>query len=79
MTNSKGIIEIKFDGTDALGFKEIVNSIITNLIDSLNPDEISIIRIKNWFDHKWLNYSGKKIIKYDTQSNPGIPFVLEPF
>ncbi|MBN4085388.1 hypothetical protein JYT89_03500 [Flavobacteriaceae bacterium AH-315-B10] len=79
MTNSKGIIEIKFDETDALGFKGIVNSIITNLIDSLNPDEISIIRIKNWFDHKWLNYSGKKIIKYDTQSNPEIPFVLEPF
>ncbi len=43
------------------------------------PDDISIVRVKNWFDHKWLNYTGKQILKYDTKTHPAIPFVLEPF
>lgn len=73
------MIEIKFDNTDAEDFKEIVNTIVSNLIETFNPDEISIVRIKNWFDHKWLNYSGKQILKYDTKTHPSIPFVLEPY
>ncbi len=73
------MITIKFDNTDSKGFKIIINLIIGNLIKNLNPDEISVVRIKNWFDHKWLNYSGKKILKYDTKTFPGIPFVIEPF
>lgn len=73
------MIEIKFDNTDAEGFKEIVDTIVNNLVKTFNPDEISIVRIKNWFDHKWLNYSGKQILKYDTRTNPSIPFVLEPY
>ncbi len=73
------MIKIKFDDTDAKGFIAIVDLIIDRLIKNLNPDEISVVRIKNWFDHKWLNYSGKKVLKYDTKTFPGIPFVLEPF
>ena len=49
------------------------------MILSLNPDEISIVRIKNWFDHKWLNYSGKEIREYETGKGAMIPFVLKPF
>ena len=33
-------------------------------------DEIMIIKIKNWYDHKWLNYSGKKIIHFENTLNP---------
>ncbi len=73
------MIEIKFDNTDAKGFKVIVATIVSNLIKTFDPDEISIVRIKNWFDHKWLNYSGKQILKYDTKPHPGIPFALEPY
>lgn len=73
------MIEIKFDTTDAKGFKDIVEAIINSLFKTFNPDEISIIRIKNWFDHKWLNYSGKRVLKYNTQTQPSIPFVLEPY
>ncbi|WP_298508396.1 hypothetical protein [uncultured Kordia sp.] len=51
-------LNIPFDKTDAEGFKVIVETIIHHLIRSFDPDEVSIIRIKNWFDHKWLNYSG---------------------
>jgi hypothetical protein len=73
------MLKIKFDTTDDNGFTETVKAIITNLILSLNPNEISIVRIKNWFDNKWLNYSGKEIRKYDTGKGAMIPFVLEPF
>ena len=72
-------LNIKFDNTDAEGFKEIVDDVVDELLQTLKPDEISIIRIKNWFDHKWLNFTGKQILKYDTKTHPGIPFVLEPF
>ena len=73
------MIEVKFDDTDAEGFKEIIETIVINLIETFDPDEVSIVRIKNWFDHKWLNYSGKQILKYDTKTHPAIPFVLEPY
>ena len=73
------MIKLKTDNTDDSGFIEIVESVIGNLILSFNPNEVSIIRIKNWFDHKWLNYSGKKIKKYDTGTGAMIPFVLEPY
>ena len=73
------MIKIQFDNTDAEGFKKAINVLLKNLIRTINPDEISVVRIKNWFDHKWLNYSGKQIQKYDTTSTPDIPFVLEPY
>ncbi|MEM7163694.1 MAG: hypothetical protein AAF487_14805 [Bacteroidota bacterium] len=73
------MIELDFDKTDAQGFREIIETIIFNLIRNFNPDELSIIRIKNWFDHKWLNYSGKKIVPYDLETYPAIPYVLEPY
>ncbi|MDC8002968.1 hypothetical protein POV27_02835 [Aureisphaera galaxeae] len=72
-------MNIKFDDTDAEGFKELVEAVVDNLIKTFNPDEISVVRIKNWFDHKWLNYSGKRITKYNTDTYPSIPFVLEPY
>ena len=73
------MIPLQFDNTDAEGFKEIIETIISNLIKIFNPDEISVVRIKNWFDHKWLNYSGKQILKYNTKTHPSIPYVLEPY
>ncbi len=73
------MIKLNFDNTDDSGFVEVIELIIRNLISSLNPNEVSIIRIKNWFDHKWLNYSGKEIRKFDTGTGAMIPFVLEPY
>ena len=72
-------LRIEYYGNDAEGFKEIVDHLVFKLLELYNPDEVAVIRIKNWFDHKWLNYSGKKIIKYDDNSHPHIPFILTPF
>jgi len=72
-------LQIPFDTTDAKDFQVIVETIIHYLVTYFDPSEVSIIRIKNWFDHKWLNYSGKQLLEYDSKSNPEIPFVLEPY
>jgi hypothetical protein len=53
------------DKDDAPGFIEIINKIMAISIFQWNIDEIMVIKIKNWFDHKWLNYSGKKIIHFE--------------
>ena len=73
------MIKLKTDSTDDLGFVRVIESVVGNLISSLNPNEVSVIRIKNWFDHKWLNYSGREIRKYDNRAGATIPFILEPY
>ena len=72
-------LKIKYYRNDAEGFKEIIDHLVFKLLQLYNPNEVAVIRIKNWFDHKWLNYSGKKVEKHDAGSHPYIPFVLAPF
>lgn len=72
-------LKIKYFADDAEGFKEIIDHLTFKLLQLYNPDEVAVIRIKNWFDHKWLNYSGQGPEKYDLQTDPGVPFVLRPF
>lgn len=72
-------MDITFDNSDAPEFQEMMSFIIHKLVQTLQPNEISIVRINNWFDHKWLNYSGKQIQKFDSATHPNIPFVLEPY
>lgn len=58
-------MKIEVEKNDAPGFIELVDKITSVLIFQWNINEIMNIKIKNWFDHKWLNYSGKKIIHYE--------------
>ena len=72
-------LKIKYFKDDAEGFKEIIDHLTFKLLELHSPDEVAVIRIKNWFDHKWLNYSGQGPQKHDLHAEPGIPFVLKPF
>jgi hypothetical protein len=56
--------EIKIELGDANDFIISLNKIVGKFIDEMDINEICLIRIKNWFDHKWLNYSGKSVIEY---------------
>ena len=51
-------------GGDAQEFIQIINKIIFGLIEKFQIDEISFVKIKNWFDHKWLNYSGLSVVQF---------------
>jgi len=44
--------------TDDPGFVEILNSLVRGLISQHEPEALWIIQIDNWFDHKWLKFSG---------------------
>ena len=57
-------LNIKIEEGDAQEFIKIINEIITGLIENFQIDEICLIKIKNWFDHKWLNYSGKSVVQF---------------
>jgi len=59
--------------SDDPGFIEVMNSLVRGLIAHREPEELWIIQIDNWFDHKWLGFSGMGAIasnipidRYDT-------------
>ncbi len=56
--------KIKTEIGDAPDFIKSINNLITTLIDKYKFDEVFIIQINNWFDHRWLNYSGKSVVQF---------------
>lgn len=49
---------IKPNDHDDPVFIDLVGRAISGLIQNHLPDEIFVIKIENWFDHKWLKFSG---------------------
>ena len=56
--------KIKIESGDANNFIIILNKMITGLVGKFQISEVCLIKIKNWFDHKWLNYSGKSVVQF---------------
>lgn len=54
--------KIKIDDGDSVEFIHFVNSIMEFMFFENDVDDVVFVKIKNWFDHKWLNYSGKSIV-----------------
>ncbi len=48
--------------TDDPSFIEVLNSLVEGLLADLSPERFWIIQINNWFDHKWLQFSGNGAI-----------------
>jgi hypothetical protein len=44
--------------TDDNDFIELLNSMVRGLVAQQAPDQLWIVQIDNWFDHKWLRFSG---------------------
>ena len=57
--------KIKVEEGDSFEFIEIVNAIISNIVFQYSIKEVVLVKVKNWFDHKWLNYSGKSVIPFE--------------
>jgi len=58
-------IQVSAGETDDPGFIEALNSIVSELIAVHSPEQFWIIQIDNWFDHKWLGFSGYGLIASD--------------
>ncbi len=62
---------------DDPAFLNCVDRIIAGLIDHQAPEELYLIRIANWFDHKWLRFSGIGRVAY--HGMPSIHTALDEF
>jgi hypothetical protein len=58
-------IPITPDATDDPVFIEVIRRTIERLDQDADPDEVFVIKIKNWFDHKWLKFSGIGRVYFD--------------
>ena len=52
------MIELIKDSNDNHEFHINIKKLILDKINSFKPNEVYIVKIDNWFDQKWLNFSG---------------------
>jgi len=50
---------------DDPAFLRIVDTLTVDLLETVEPEDFYLIRVDNWFDHKWLNFSGKGRVHFD--------------
>ena len=60
------LFKIPTDENDDEKFVDMVNTITTSIAGIEGTNYISITKIKNWFDHKWLNYSGYALVPFES-------------
>lgn len=66
--------KIVSESDDAFDFIELINQILGRLIYQHSIKEVVFTKIRNWFDHKWLNYSGKTVVPFESG---GLAFATE--
>jgi hypothetical protein len=57
-------LQVAAGETDDPQFITLLNSLVRGLIEEDKPQELWIIQIDNWFDQKWLRFSGIGIVDY---------------
>ncbi len=67
-------IKVNVHPSDDPAFIHLMNTVIQNLDYIHRPEEVFIVEIKNWFDHKWLNFSGIGRVSFNPGFNqhPGV-------
>lgn len=53
------MIELTKSESDNLDFIQKVQVLVNEIIIDLKPNEIFLFKVDNWFDTKWLNFTGK--------------------
>jgi hypothetical protein len=68
------IIDLPLETSDDPTFLLAVSAITAAVIHDEGSAEVRVIRIANWFDHKWLDFSGKGRVPFDSPfpSHPGV-------
>jgi hypothetical protein len=64
------IVHIPYDASDDELLITAWNNLLANLVEGQRPEHVFFIRIRNWFDHKWLGYSGSGVVDFPA----GYPF-----
>ncbi len=50
--------------TDDPAFIELLNSLVRGAVLRSLPEELYVVQIDNWFDHKWLRFSGIGVVPF---------------
>ena len=50
---------IESDETDESDFLGVVSRIMLNVVERYAPADLYVVRIRNWFDYKWVGFGGK--------------------
>ena len=72
-------ITINPSPTDDPSFVALVERIVGRLDEYNEPAEVFIIEIKNWFDHKWLKFSGIGRVPFDHFASSHSQTALDEF
>jgi hypothetical protein len=70
MRNTDRYIKLNVETGDAVDFIHIIEDIIDGFLNKREIEDVVVIKIKNWFDHKWLKFSGNGIIHWDSTLHP---------
>ena len=55
------MIDLKPTPDDDVQFVGLASQLLNSLIRLHSPEEIYIVQIDHWFDHKWQYFSGKAV------------------
>lgn len=58
--------KIKKRESDSSDFINSINEIISQMVFQYKINELYYVHIKNWFDHKWLNFSGNSVVPFES-------------
>ena len=58
-------LQILTNTTDDPQFVELLKHVISQLVGDEFPEQIFVMKIDNWFDHKWLNFAGIGRVRFD--------------
>lgn len=72
-------MEILSKQNDDPEFVELVKRVIAGCIDDSFPNTIIVIQIDNWFDYKWLGFSGIGRVGFPTVVNLDVDTALDEF
>jgi hypothetical protein len=56
---------IETEEKDAPEFIKMVDSMLESIVAKFSVKEVVFVKIKNWFDHKWLNFSGITVVPFE--------------
>jgi hypothetical protein len=72
-------ITVNTHPSDDPAFIALVNRMVAKLDGDYDPEEVFIVEIKNWFDHKWLKFSGIGRVPFDSVRDSHPQVALDEF
>ncbi len=59
------IVQLQPTKNDNLEFIRLLKSVVEGILDEVESDDLYVIAIDNWFDHKWLKFSGIGVVPFE--------------